>query len=87
MLNVQLDQQTEAYLTEILQHEKTTPNELIQALIHQRWIRLQPNRTLVERRGGHPEHLLQDASSNLSERESRKRAIAEHLTQRSSHRL
>jgi hypothetical protein len=75
MLDIQLDQETEAYLTEILQHEKTTPNELIQTLIRQRWIRLQPHQTLVEKRGGHPEHLLQDAAPNLSERENRKQVI------------
>jgi len=86
MLNLHLNPETESYLAEILQQEKTTPDELIQMLIRQRWLRLQSNRTLVERRGGHPEHLLQDASPNLSERENRKQAIADHLMQRHSQR-
>jgi len=85
-LNLHLNPETESYLAEILQQEKTTPDELIQMLIRQRWLRLQSNRTLVERRGGHPEHLLQDASPNLSERENRKQAIADHLMQRHSQR-
>jgi len=86
MLNLHLNPETESYLAEILQQEKTTPDELIQTLIRQRWLCLQSNRTLVERRGGHPEYLLQDASPNLSERENRKQAIAEHLMQRHSQR-
>jgi len=41
-----------------------------------RWLTLQAGRTLVERRGGHPQHLLQDAPPDLSERHNRKAAIA-----------
>ena len=55
--------------------------------------RLQPNlvlqtdssdraKTVVERLGGHPQHLLQDAPPHLSERENRKQAIAEYLNHR-----
>lgn len=76
MLNIRLDPETEAYLAEILQYEKTTPDELIQILIRQRWLRLHPKHTLVERRGGHPEYLLQDAAPDRSEQENRKQAIA-----------
>lgn len=81
MLNVCLDQETETYLAEILRYEGTTPDELIQDLIRQRWIRLQLDQTLAERRGGHPQHLLQNASPELSERETCKQAVAEHLMQ------
>jgi uncharacterized protein (DUF433 family) len=42
--------------------------------------------TIVERLGGHPQHVLQDAPPDLSERENRKAAIAAYLTQRQSHR-
>jgi uncharacterized protein (DUF433 family) len=42
--------------------------------------------TIVERLGGHPQHILQDAPPDLSERENRKAAIAAYLTQRQSHR-
>ncbi|NJO43977.1 MAG: hypothetical protein HC769_27275 [Cyanobacteria bacterium CRU_2_1] len=82
MLNLELDPETEAYLIEIAKREETTPEALIKSLIHQRWGSLQPRQTIVERRGGHPEHLLQDAPPNLSEREHRKRAIAEYLMKR-----
>jgi hypothetical protein len=34
---------------------------------------------IVERRGGHPEHLLEDAPPDLSERANRKKAIANYL--------
>jgi hypothetical protein len=35
--------------------------------------------TIVERLGGHPQYILQDAPPELSERENRKAAIAEYL--------
>ncbi|MEA5419313.1 hypothetical protein VB712_08740 [Spirulina sp. CCNP1310] len=79
MLNIQLDQETEAYLVEILFREKTTSDELIKHLLKERWSSLQPRQTIVERLGGHPEHLLEDAPPNLSERANRKKAIAEYL--------
>jgi hypothetical protein len=82
MLTIQLDPETESYLTEILEQENTTPEELIKHLLHQRWISLQSGKTIVERRGGHPEHLLQNAPVDLSERENRKRVIADYLTKR-----
>jgi hypothetical protein len=82
MLNVKLDPETEAYLLEIADQEQTPPDVLLKALIHQRWVSLHPPKTIVERRGGHPEHLLQDASPNLSERMYRKQAIADYLTKR-----
>ncbi|MBW4695368.1 MAG: hypothetical protein KME27_26770 [Lyngbya sp. HA4199-MV5] len=82
MLDVRLDPETEAYLLDIAEREKTTPEVLLKSLIHQHWQRLHPPKTIVERRGGHPEHLLQDASPNLSERDHRKRAIAEYLMKR-----
>jgi hypothetical protein len=82
MLNVKLDLETEAYLIEMASREATTPEALIKSLIHQRWGSLQAPKTIVERLGGHPEHFLQDASPNLSEREHRKQAIANHLIKR-----
>jgi hypothetical protein len=82
MLNVELDRETEAYLIEIANREGTTPEALVKSLVHQRWMSMQSGKTLVERLGGHPEHPLQDAPPNLSEREHRKRAIADYLKKR-----
>jgi hypothetical protein len=90
MLSIELDKETEAYLVEILGAEKTTRDELIkhlvkerwlslQPLVKERWLSLQPHQTIVERLGGHPEHLLEDASPDLSERANRKQAIACYL--------
>lgn len=79
MLNLPLDPQTAAYLAEILQQENSSPEVLIKSLIYQRWLRLQLGKTIVERLGGHPEHLLQAAVPDLSQRDQRKRAIANHL--------
>ncbi|MET0099441.1 hypothetical protein, partial [Limnospira platensis] len=59
--------------------EKTTSDELIKRLVQERWLSLQPRKTIVERRGGHPEHLLEDAPPDLSERANRKKAIADYL--------
>jgi hypothetical protein len=85
MLSVRLDPETEQQLAEILSHERTANrSELIKRLIKERWLTLKLDKTFVERRGGHPQHLLQDASPNLSQRETRKQAIAEYLKRRHS---
>lgn len=86
MLNIQLDPETEARLVEILAKEKTTSDELIKRLVQERWLSLQPRKTIVERRGGHPEHLLEDAPPDLSERANRKKAIADYLKKKYPHR-
>jgi len=78
-MNIELDQETEARLVEILAREKTTSDELIKRLVQERWLSLQPRQTIVERLGGHPEHLLEDAPPDLSERANRKKAIADYL--------
>ncbi|MES1023383.1 hypothetical protein ABN584_10830 [Gloeocapsa sp. BRSZ] len=85
MLTVRLDEETERQLRDILAREKdTNRSELIKRLIRDRWLTLQVGKTLVERRGGHPQHLLQDAPADLSERQNRKAAIAEYLKKRHS---
>ncbi|WP_250124202.1 hypothetical protein [Chroococcidiopsis sp. CCMEE 29] len=85
MLTVRLDEETERQLADILAHETVTNcSELIKRLIRDRWVALQVDKTIVERRGGHPQHLLQDAPADLSERPQRKQAIAEYLKQRHS---
>jgi hypothetical protein len=82
MLSVRLDEETERQLADILAHEQTEKSELIRRLIAERWLTLQAGKTLVERRGGHPEHLLQDAPTDLSERSNRQKAIAQYLNKR-----
>lgn len=80
MLTVRLDEETEQKLADLVAHEKdTNRSQLIKRLIRERWLTLQAGKTLVERRGGHPQHLLQDAPADLSERSNRKAAIAEYL--------
>ncbi len=83
MLSVRLDPETEQQLADILVHEQEpTRSELIKRLIKERWLTLKLDRTFVERRGGHPQHLLQDAPPDLSERATRKQAIADYLKHR-----
>ncbi|MGB8699738.1 MAG: hypothetical protein WCD18_10010 [Thermosynechococcaceae cyanobacterium] len=83
MLTVRLDLETEQQLAEILAHETDiNRSELVKRLIRERWLALNLDRTLVERRGGHPQHLLQDVPPDLSERVTRKQAIADYLKQR-----
>ncbi len=52
---------------------------MIKRLVKERWLTWQPHQTIVERLGGHPEHLLEDAPPDLSERANRKKAIANYL--------
>ena len=82
MLSINLDKQTESYLAEIIAKENITSEELLKQLIYQHWQTLQPRQTLVEKRGGHPKHLLQEASPDLSLREKRKAIVANHIKNR-----
>jgi hypothetical protein len=85
MLSVRLDPETEQQLADILAHEQeATRSELIKRLIKERWLTLKLDRTFVQRRGGHPQHLLQDAPPDLSERATRKQAIADYVKHRLS---
>jgi hypothetical protein len=79
---IELDPESTAYLAELAKQENTPPEALIKSLIYHRWVSLQTDKTFVERRGGHPQHLLQDAPENLSERSNRKQAIADYLKQK-----
>jgi hypothetical protein len=56
MLTVRLDEETKQQLADILAHEETEKSELIRRLICERWLALQAEKTIVERRGGHPQH-------------------------------
>ncbi len=85
MLNITLTDEAEKYLVEILAQKKTTSSELLQQLLHQHWQSLQPRKTFLERRGGHPQHLL-NGPGDLSDRDVRKQIIAEHIKQRHEHR-
>jgi hypothetical protein len=85
MLTVRLDHETEQQLAEILVHEKdVNRSDLVKRLIRERWLTLNIDIPFVERRGGHPQHLLPDASPDLSERANRKQSIADHLQQRNT---
>jgi predicted transcriptional regulator len=80
MLTVRLDPETEQQLADILTHESdVNRSDLIKRLIRERWLTLRLDSTFVERRGGHPQHLLQDAPPNLSKRAIRKQAISDYL--------
>lgn len=79
MLTVRLDEETEARLADILAHDKTDKSELIRRLIDERWLALQSGKqTVLERLGGPPQHLF-NGPPDLSERKTRKRAIAKRL--------
>lgn len=66
MLSVRLDEETEARLAEILAYDKRNKSELIRRLITERWLSLQSGKTVVERLGGHPKHLLSSSANTYS---------------------
>ena len=84
MLSINLDRETENYLAEIIAQENISSEELLKKLIYEHWRALQPRQTLAQRRGGHPQHLLQDANPDLSLRENRKKSVAEYIQKKSS---
>lgn len=69
MLNVNLDEETEQYLSDLLSAEKTTSSELIKRLLYQQWLSLQPRKSFLERRGQSPRHLL-NSRADLSDRDT-----------------
>jgi hypothetical protein len=82
-LKITSDPENEQKFADILSHEvNINRSELIKRLIKERWLTLNLDRTFVERRGGHPQHLLQDAPPNLLERATRKQAIIDYLKKR-----
>lgn len=81
MLNVNLDDETEKYLVEILAQEKTTSSELIKRLLREHLQKLQPRKTVLERMGGYPQHLL-NGPSDLSDRDARYKYLAEYFQKR-----
>ncbi|MCY7321227.1 MAG: hypothetical protein LH660_05350 [Phormidesmis sp. CAN_BIN36] len=81
MLTITLTDEAEKYLVEILAQEKITSGELLQRMLHRHWQDLQPRKTVLERMGDRPRHFL-SGSSNLSDRDVRKKLIAEHVQKR-----
>ena len=84
-ITITLEAESERQLVEILALEKDVDqSELVKCLIRERWLALNADRTFVERRGGHPQHLLQNVSPDLSRRTTRRQAIADHFKQQQS---
>jgi len=60
-------------------------SDVVRALINEKFEALQADKTLVERRGGHPRYLL-DGTQCLSERSSRKSVITEKMAAKAARR-
>lgn len=60
-------------------------SDVVRALINEKFEALQADKTLAERRGGHPEHLLNGAA-DLSQRDNRKAVIAEKVAAKAARR-
>ncbi len=84
-LNVRLDDEYESKLSQILAITRMDKSQLTRKMIDDQWVALQAGRSFVERRGGHPKHLLNDSSIS-SERGNRKAALANHFTDKASRR-
>ena len=67
MMNLMLDDETERYLIEILAVEKIPSDRLIKKILRDRWLTYQPKKTILERMGGEPEHLLGKPEKDESE--------------------
>ena len=80
MLNITLDDEAEKYLAEILQRENITVSSLIKQLLLNRLSTLSPRKTVLERMGGMPKHLL--SVGGLSDRDQRRSIIAERIQDR-----
>jgi hypothetical protein len=78
-LTVRLNDDEDRKLQQIVQSLHVSDrSSAIRELIEEKWRALQSSKSFVERRGGHPVHLLQGAS-NASDRDARKRVISDKL--------
>jgi hypothetical protein len=82
MLSINLDPDTERYLAQIIAKEQITSEELLKKLVYEYWQKLKSPQTIAVRRGGHPKNLLEDAPSDLSLRENRKKTVADYIQNR-----
>ena len=84
MLSINLDDETERYLVEILKEEEITISELLKQVLRDRLSNHRPQQTVLERMGGVPEAVLSASGlpSDLSDRDTRKAIIAEHIQAR-----
>jgi hypothetical protein len=82
MLSINLDRETESYLAEIIAQENTSLEEILKKLIYQHWQTLKPRQTLAQRRGNPPKYLLQNAPSDTSLRENRKKIVSGYIQNR-----
>lgn len=60
-------------------------SDAVRALINEKFEALQADKTLLERRGGHPKYLL-NGNTDLSERVNRKSAVSKKLAAKSAKR-
>lgn len=77
-LTVKLTEQEQIRLEAIAIATQANQSDAVRALINEKFAALQADKTLVERRGGHPQNLL-DGPPDLSERAKRKAAIGDQL--------
>jgi len=84
-LTVKLAEQEQQRLEAIAIAMKSNQSDVVRALINEKFESLQSDKTLVERRGGHPKFLL-DGSSASSERSYRKDSIAKTLSEKAARR-
>ncbi|HEY9777320.1 MAG TPA: hypothetical protein V6C81_26390 [Planktothrix sp.] len=85
-LTVKLAEQEQARLNAIATAMNAgSQSDVIRALINEKFESLQADKTLLERRGGHPKHLL-DGGSDLSERDNRKAVIGRKLAEKAARR-
>lgn len=78
-LTVKLDNQDRDRLEVLKAFMKVSnQSEAVRKLINDRFTELQAGKTLMERRSGHPQHLM-PGGAGLSERANRKTAVAKHI--------
>jgi len=84
MLSINLDGEAERYLVEILKEEEITVSELLKQVLRDRLSTHQPRQTVLERMGGVPKEVLSATGlpNDLSDRDTRKSLIAEHIQAR-----
>jgi len=84
-LTVKLAEREQKRLEVIAIAMNVNQSDVVRALINEKFESLQADKTLLERRGGHPKFLL-DGPTDMSERSKRKALVAQKLSAKASRR-
>ncbi|WP_216909959.1 hypothetical protein [Synechococcus sp. CCY 0621] len=85
-LTVRLDSETEHCLNDLLAESGQDKSSLVRQLIRERWQQRQPNPSITQQLGGHPDHFLDTLPPGSASRQQRRQLLGQRLAERRTER-